>query len=60
MYFWTQLELPDQRTPFFIYAGAGAQKHKREAVERGAQGSTNRPQELLDIVVQALPEANVA
>jgi CheY-like chemotaxis protein len=46
----------DQRTPFFIYAGSAAQKHKQEAVERGAQGSTNSPQELFDIVLHALPE----
>jgi DNA-binding NtrC family response regulator len=50
----------DQRTPFFIYAGSSAPEHKREAVERGAQGSTNRPQELFDMVVQALPEDGVA
>jgi Response regulator containing CheY-like receiver, AAA-type ATPase, and DNA-binding domains len=46
----------DQQTPFFIYAGANAQKNKQEAVDLGAQGSTNSPQELFDLVVQALPE----
>lgn len=50
----------DQRTPLFIYAGSNAPEHKREAVERGAQGSTNNPQELFDMVVQALPAESVA
>jgi CheY-like chemotaxis protein len=44
----------DQRTPFFIYAGSNAPAHKREAIERGAQGSTNSVQELLDMVIQAI------
>ena len=30
--------------------------HKREAEERGAQGSTNRAEELVDIIIQAMPE----
>lgn len=46
----------DPHIPFFIYAGSNAPEHKREALQRGAQGSTNRPQELFDMVVQALPE----
>jgi CheY-like chemotaxis protein len=37
-------------TPFFIYAGSNAPEHKREAEERGAQGSTNNPQELFELV----------
>jgi CheY-like chemotaxis protein len=44
----------DSRTPFFIYAGSNAPEHKREAAQRGAQGSTNQPQELFDMVVEAL------
>jgi len=44
----------DQKTPFFIYAGSNAPEHKRYAIERGAQGSTNRVKELLDMVIQAL------
>jgi CheY-like chemotaxis protein len=44
----------DQKTPFFIYAGSNASAHKKEAIDRGAQGSTNRVQELLDMVVEAL------
>ena len=41
-------------TPFFIYAGSNAPEHKREAAERGAQGSTNIASELVDMVSQAL------
>lgn len=44
----------DRATPFFIYAGSGAQKHRNEAARLGAQGSTNRPGELVDMVVDAL------
>ena len=46
----------DQKTPFFIYAGSNAAEHKREAIERGAKGSTNRVKELLEMVIQALRE----
>ena len=49
----------DPRTPFFIYAGSNALEHRREAIRRGAQGSTNSPRELFDMVVQALPEEPV-
>ncbi len=46
----------DSRTPFFIYAASNAPEHKREAAQRGAQGTTNRPDELFDMVVGALPD----
>ena len=46
----------DPTTPFFIYAGSGAERHRREAASRGAQGSTNIPNELIDMVVSAVPE----
>jgi CheY-like chemotaxis protein len=42
------------RTPFFIYAGSNLIEHKREAVERGAQGSTNNSQELFTLVTKAI------
>jgi CheY-like chemotaxis protein len=42
------------KTPFFIYAGSNDPKHKREAEERGAQGCTNRAQELFDLVTQSI------
>ena len=39
----------DTTTPFFIYAGSNAPEQKREAAEHGAQGSTNRANELVNI-----------
>jgi CheY-like chemotaxis protein len=44
----------DTNTPFFIYAGSNAPEHKREAAGHGAQGSTNRANELVDMVTRAL------
>lgn len=41
-------------TPFFIYAGSNAPEHKREAAEHGAQGCTNNPQELFELVTQSI------
>jgi len=48
----------DTITPFFIYAGSNAPEHKREAAEHGAQGSTNRANELVDMVTQALSSSD--
>jgi len=42
------------KTPFFIYAGSNAPEHKMMAIERGAQGSTNRPQELYEMVMNRI------
>ena len=45
----------DQETPFIIYAlDAGLPEHQREAVQRGAQGSTDQVAELVDMVVTEL------
>ena len=44
----------DRTTPFFIYAGSRSVRHREEAVALGAQGSTNRPDELIDLVVAAV------
>jgi CheY-like chemotaxis protein len=44
----------DKWTPFFIYAGSNAPQHRREAALRGAQGSTNNPQDLIETVTGAL------
>jgi CheY-like chemotaxis protein len=44
-------------TPYFIYAGSRAREHVAEAERRGAQGSTNRPDELFRMVVSAAGEA---
>jgi CheY-like chemotaxis protein len=48
------LRRTDPTTPFFIYAGSRAADHRAEAAARGAQGTTNRPDELVDMVVQAV------
>jgi CheY-like chemotaxis protein len=45
----------DKSTPFFIYAGSNAPHHQREAGLRGAQGSTNNPTDLIEMVTRALP-----
>jgi CheY-like chemotaxis protein len=49
------LRAKDKTTPFFIYAGSNAPEHRREAALRGAQGSTNIPQQLVEMVTRALP-----
>jgi DNA-binding NarL/FixJ family response regulator len=50
----------DQKTPFFIYARSNAPAHKKEAIDRGAQGSTNSVKGLLDMVVEALQTNDLA
>ncbi len=47
-------------TPFVIYAGSNALEHKQLARERGALGSTNSPQELLDLVLRAVERVDTA
>jgi len=42
------------RTPFVIYASSRAPEHVREARQHGAIGSTNLPQELVEMVTTAL------
>jgi len=49
------LRAEDKATPFFIYAGSNAPQHKREAALRGAQGSTNVAEELVEMVTRSLP-----
>ena len=46
------------RTPYIIDAGSNLPEHKAMALERGAQGSTNRPEELFQLVVSAIQAAN--
>ena len=40
----------DKETPYIIYAGSNRIEHKIMAQEKGAQGSTNRADELIDLV----------
>ena len=42
------------QTPYFIYAGSRAARHIAEALNRGAQGATNRGDELIHMVLQSL------
>lgn len=49
-----QLRASGNRTPFIIYAGSNAPEHRAEAIEKGAIGSTNRPDELFRLVLSVL------
>jgi CheY-like chemotaxis protein len=40
--------------PFFIYSSSNSAAQRREATKRGAQGSTNDPQELIQMVATAI------
>lgn len=42
------------QTPFFIFAGSNLPEHRKEAIARGGQGSTNNAQELFDQVMQVI------
>ena len=42
------------QTPYFIYAGSRAAQHVAEARQRGAQGTTNIPSELIEMVITSL------
>lgn len=45
-----EIRKQDKHIPYFIYAGSCAIKHKKEAKERGAQGTTNRLYELVTLI----------
>lgn len=47
----------DDKTPFFIYAGSNLPEHQREALAKGAQGSTNRSSELIDLITEFVKPA---
>jgi CheY-like chemotaxis protein len=49
-----RLEASDVDTPFIIYSSSDSPEHRYEAIARGAQGSTNRPQTLVQLVIQAV------
>ncbi|MBD5404706.1 MAG: hypothetical protein HDR55_06950 [Treponema sp.] len=44
----------DKEIPFIIYAGSKRKEHIDEAIKRGAQGCTNEPGELIDLVIKNL------
>lgn len=49
-----KLRASGNATPFIIYAGSNLPEHKRLARERGAVGSTNRAQELFQLVMNSV------
>jgi CheY-like chemotaxis protein len=48
------LRASGDQTPYFIYSGSRAAEQVREALSRGAQGSTNRMDELLQMLLEAV------
>lgn len=52
-----RLRASGDRTPFIIYANSRAPEHVRESRGHGAIGCTNRPQELIEMVTDALTSA---
>jgi CheY-like chemotaxis protein len=42
------------RTPYIIYAGSRAPEHQAESRRRGAVGTTNRPDDLVRLVLNAV------
>ncbi len=48
------------RTPFIIYAGSRAPEHIAEARLKGAQGTTNRPDELFEMVLDAVHRRGIS
>ena len=49
-----QLRTIGNKTPYVIYAGSNLPEHKKMAREHGALGSTNRAQELFQLVMGAV------
>jgi CheY-like chemotaxis protein len=49
-----QLREGGVRTPFIIYAGSASPEHRLQAAQRGAFGTTNRPQDLFKMVIDAV------
>jgi CheY-like chemotaxis protein len=48
------LRISGNNTPFIIYAGSKTPEHVEEARRRGASGTTNRPEELFQMVLNAV------
>lgn len=46
----------DNNIPFFIYAGSRSTEHKKMARDRGAQGTTNRADELYKMVMDTVAQ----
>lgn len=54
-----ELRKAGMEVPYIIYAGSGASEHDAEARRRGAEGCTNNPQRLLDLVRTAIERNNL-
>ena len=52
-----RLRTAGDQTPFIIYASSRAPEHRAEARRRGAVGTTNRPDELFEMVLSVLGRA---
>lgn len=48
------MRLTGDRTPFIVYAGSRSPQHQAEVKRRGGLGCTNRPDELFQLVLEAL------
>ena len=55
-----RLRSQGDRTPLFFYASSDSPEHKREALAHGGQGSTNKAQELFEMVMRAVIEQQTA
>ena len=44
----------NKKIPFIIYAGSKRSEHIKETLEKGGQGCTNTPSELIDLVIKNL------
>lgn len=51
-----QLRESGHKVPYFIYAGSRSTEHKKMAKERGAQGTTNRADELYKMVMDRITD----
>ncbi len=49
-----KLRVSENQTPFIIYAGSAAVAFRDEAMNKGAFGCTNRPDQLFDLVLSAI------
>ena len=47
-----KVRITNKATPYFIYARSNRKNHKQEAEYRGAQGTTNNPKELIELVTK--------
>lgn len=49
-----QIRKNNKEIPFIVYAGSNKQEYIKETLERGGQGYTTTPRELIDLVINNL------